>query len=42
MKKYLIKVAGYQYTGLFTDSWAATMDAMDRFPGAAVSAKVAP
>jgi len=34
MKRFVIQVAGCMYEGLYTDSCAAVLDAMDRFPGA--------
>ena len=42
MKRYIIKVAGQSYTGLFDSSCSAVIDAMERFPGAAISARAAP
>lgn len=42
MKRYIVKVAGQQYTGLFDSTWSAVADAMERFPGAAVSARAVP
>lgn len=32
--RFVIQVAGCMYEGLFTDSCAAVLDAMERFPGA--------
>lgn len=34
MKRFVIQVSGCMYEGMYIDSCAAVIDAMDRFPGA--------
>lgn len=42
MKRYIIKVDGLSYEGLFASTWAAIDDAMERYPESLrVSARVA-